>query len=158
MSDLDLGGVCPPTPECVDVCPATPDVLELKSPSPPQQQPQQEANPNAERASSPPPNCAICLGTCENKCFTDSCLHQFCFSCLLQWSKVSSRRFPMFFTLIDYYLVTLQYKAECPLCKQAFKSIIHNVKSEFQYEEYMVQQPCEYYNLILSEPSRYRYR
>lgn len=38
---------------------------------------------------SPPPNCAICLGTCRNKSFTDSCLHQFCFKCLLTWSKVS---------------------------------------------------------------------
>lgn len=38
---------------------------------------------------SPPPNCAICLGRCKNKCFTDSCLHQFCFKCLCEWSKVS---------------------------------------------------------------------
>lgn len=38
---------------------------------------------------SPPPKCAICLGTCRNKSFTDSCLHQFCFKCLLTWSKVS---------------------------------------------------------------------
>ncbi|CAB3241048.1 unnamed protein product [Arctia plantaginis] len=70
-------------------------------------------------AGSPPPNCAICLGTCRNKSFTDSCLHQFCFSCLLTWSKV---------------------KAECPLCKQAFRSIIHNVRSNHQYEEYLVVQ------------------
>ncbi|KAM3967627.1 topoisomerase I-interacting protein [Aphomia sociella] len=68
---------------------------------------------------SPPPNCAICLGTCKNKSFTDSCLHQFCFKCLLTWSKV---------------------KAVCPLCKQNFKSIIHNVRSNHQYEEYMVEQ------------------
>lgn len=40
-------------------------------------------------ASSPPPNCAICLGKINSKCFTDSCMHQFCFSCLLEWSKVS---------------------------------------------------------------------
>lgn len=70
-------------------------------------------------STSPPPNCAICLGTCKNKSFTDSCLHQFCFSCLLTWSKV---------------------KAECPLCKQAFRSIIHNVRSNHQYEEYLVVQ------------------
>ncbi|KAJ0182347.1 hypothetical protein K1T71_001716 [Dendrolimus kikuchii] len=69
--------------------------------------------------SSPPPNCAICLGTCKNKSFTDSCLHQFCFKCLLTWSKV---------------------KAVCPLCKQNFRSIIHNVRSNDQYEEYMVEQ------------------
>lgn len=39
-------------------------------------------------AGSPPPNCAICLGKVNNKCFTDSCMHQFCYRCLLQWSKV----------------------------------------------------------------------
>ena len=72
---------------------------------------------DGERASSPPPNCAICLGRCKNKCFTDSCMHQFCFKCLCEWSKV---------------------KPECPLCKQTFKSIIHNVKSIDQFEEYHV--------------------
>ncbi|TMW42532.1 hypothetical protein DOY81_012386, partial [Sarcophaga bullata] len=75
---------------------------------------------DGERASSPPPNCAICLGRCKNKCFTDSCMHQFCFKCLCEWSKV---------------------KPECPLCKQTFKSIIHNVKSIHQFEEYHVQPP-----------------
>ncbi|XP_026739061.1 E3 ubiquitin-protein ligase Topors isoform X2 [Trichoplusia ni] len=79
-----------------------------------------DSSPCPDRATgSPPPNCAICLGTCKNKSFTDSCLHQFCFSCLLTWSKV---------------------KAECPLCKQAFRSIIHNVRSNHQYEEYLVVQ------------------
>ncbi|KAM7342173.1 topoisomerase I-interacting protein isoform 2-T2 [Cochliomyia hominivorax] len=78
------------------------------------------AKQEGERAASPPPNCAICLGRCKNKCFTDSCKHQFCFKCLCEWSKV---------------------KPECPLCKQTFKSIIHNVKSKDQFEEYHVQPP-----------------
>lgn len=51
---------------------------------------QTETSDSDDRGSSrsPPPNCAICLGKCENKCFTDSCLHQFCFACLMEWSKV----------------------------------------------------------------------
>ncbi|VEN46312.1 unnamed protein product [Callosobruchus maculatus] len=68
--------------------------------------------------SSPPPNCAICLGSFSNKCFSDSCMHQFCFKCLLEWSKI---------------------KAECPLCKQPFKRIIHNVKSNEEYDEHVVE-------------------
>lgn len=68
-------------------------------------------------AASSPPNCSICLGKLVNKCFTDSCLHQFCFTCLLQWSKI---------------------KTECPLCKQTFKSIIHNVRSLHEYDQYLV--------------------
>ncbi|GJQ66677.1 hypothetical protein Trydic_g4641 [Trypoxylus dichotomus] len=72
----------------------------------------------ATSSNSPPPNCAICLGTCTNKCFSDSCMHQFCFTCLLEWSKV---------------------KPECPLCKQPFTSIIHNVKSNNEYDEHIVE-------------------
>lgn len=68
-------------------------------------------------ATSPPPNCSICLGKLVNTSFTDSCLHQFCFTCLLQWSKI---------------------KTECPLCKQTFKSIINNVRSEEDYDQYHV--------------------
>lgn len=52
------------------------------------------------RSGSPPPNCAICLGTCKNKSFTDSCLHQFCFTCLLTWSKVSLTNRQLFFRKI----------------------------------------------------------
>ncbi|KAH8252444.1 hypothetical protein KR032_000006 [Drosophila birchii] len=68
--------------------------------------------------SSPPPNCAICLSRCHRKCFTDSCMHQFCFKCLCEWSKI---------------------KAECPLCKQRFKTIIHNVRTLDDYDRYPVQ-------------------
>lgn len=71
-------------------------------------------------SASTPPNCAICLGSCTNKCFSDSCMHQFCFQCLLEWSRI---------------------KAECPLCKQPFKSIIHNVKSNEEYDEHVVETP-----------------
>lgn len=70
-----------------------------------------------DEANSPPPNCSICLGKLINTSFTDSCLHQFCFTCLLQWSRI---------------------KTECPLCKQTFKSIIHNVRSEEDYDQYHV--------------------
>lgn len=33
-----------------------------------------------------------------------------------------------------------QIKPECPLCKQTFKSIIHNVTSMDSYDEYKVDQ------------------
>ncbi|EDV55161.2 uncharacterized protein Dere_GG21938 [Drosophila erecta] len=76
-----------------------------------------EENGSAER-SSPPPNCAICLSRCRRKCFTDSCMHQFCFKCLCEWSKI---------------------KPECPLCKQPFRTIIHNVRTLDDYDRYPVQ-------------------
>lgn len=57
--------------------------------------------------------CSICLQKIENKVFVDQCLHMFCKKCLLKWVKV---------------------KPECPLCKQGITKILHNVKSECDYD------------------------
>lgn len=46
------------------------------------------AQSKTERPRSPEPSCAICLGQIENMSYTDSCFHKFCFTCLLEWSKV----------------------------------------------------------------------
>ncbi|XP_057373350.1 uncharacterized protein LOC130694295 [Daphnia carinata] len=62
--------------------------------------------------------CAICLGVPDNKSFASNCLHEFCFICLLEWSKI---------------------KAECPLCMQPLCSIIHNVKFDHEYDELEIQ-------------------
>ena len=84
-------------------------------------------------SSSPNNNCSICLGQLENKSFTDSCFHTFCFVCLLEWSKV---------------------KAVCPLCKQPFKSIIHNVRSIEDYDQYYLRAD----ELTSDATRRFRYR
>uniref|UniRef100_A0A670ZH07 RING-type E3 ubiquitin transferase n=1 Tax=Pseudonaja textilis TaxID=8673 RepID=A0A670ZH07_PSETE len=42
----------------------------------------------------------------ENVAYLDRCWHRFCFRCVLEWSK---------------------NKAECPLCKQPFHSIVHSL-------------------------------
>lgn len=77
---------CPPTPLHVlsgrdsksplQVAISSPESDRMKSPS--------------DRLS-PDSRCVICLGRLMNKSFTDSCLHQFCFQCLLQWSKVCNQ-------------------------------------------------------------------
>ncbi|XP_046356991.2 serine-rich adhesin for platelets-like [Haliotis rufescens] len=89
--------------------------------------------------SSPDPNCAICLSKLENKSFTDSCFHMFCFVCLLEWSKI---------------------KAECPLCKQPFKSIIHNVRSYDDYDQYHLEVDAVGNQFSFGSPNgrRFRYR
>ncbi|KAG4073475.1 hypothetical protein HA402_000699 [Bradysia odoriphaga] len=116
----------PPTPEHVNNCPTPPINTKSRIRDFIQKQlmtdvaisdNEIDGEENQRESGSPPPNCSICLGQINSKCFTDSCLHTFCFSCLLEWSKI---------------------KAECPLCKQGFKSIIHNVKSMDKYEEYKV--------------------
>lgn len=145
MSETAVIAECPPTPETVELCPATPperpssaNSLPLVTPVSP------DHNSDSERSGSPI-NCSICLGRCCNKCFTDACMHYFCFSCLVEWSKI---------------------KAECPLCKKAFRSIIHNVKSENNYDEYLVQNQAaraqypydDEINIFLQDSRRFRYR
>lgn len=99
----------------------------------------QSHTPPPRSSSSPPPSCAICLGAFVNKCMPDICLHQFCFNCLLQWSKV---------------------KAVCPLCKRAFVSIIHNVRSNYEYDEHIIERPQEpeYYLPNAPQPRHFQFR
>ena len=69
-------------------------------------------------ASPKPEDCSICLDVKKEKAFTDSCFHSFCFKCLVEWSAV---------------------KSVCPLCKQPFSTIIHNVKAHDDYEQFYVE-------------------
>ncbi|XP_065296453.1 E3 ubiquitin-protein ligase Topors-like isoform X2 [Dermacentor albipictus] len=94
--------------------------------------------PSSRNTSSPEDSCAICLGAPENKSFTDSCFHQFCFACLAEWAKV---------------------KAECPLCKQRFKSIIHSVRSLEDYDQYFVSdlQRAPAYSMQVVYERRFRF-
>lgn len=89
------------------------------------------------RPASPEPNCSICLGDLQNKSFTDSCFHMFCFVCLKEWSKV---------------------KAECPLCKQKFQNIIYNVKSYDKYDRYNIAEEEATRNQWDRDGTRFRYR
>ena len=68
---------------------------------------------------SPEARCSVCLGHIENKSFSNTCFHTFCYICILEWSKV---------------------KAVCPLCKQPFTCIIHNVRSNDDYDQHVVKQ------------------
>jgi len=45
--------------------------------------------PTAERPLTPDSRCSICFDDVTNKCYTNACLHLFCFECLQRWSDVS---------------------------------------------------------------------
>lgn len=64
---------------------------------------------------SPDRNCSICLARFNNKAFTDSCFHAFCFTCIHEWANI---------------------KLECPLCKRPFKTIIYDVKSYNDFKQF----------------------
>ncbi|KAF9200388.1 hypothetical protein BGZ49_009391 [Haplosporangium sp. Z 27] len=56
--------------------------------------------------------CVICLNSCEDRTVLETCRHEFCFHCILQWSMVSH---------------------SCPLCVQIFESCIHNIQDDEHY-------------------------
>ncbi|XP_061474805.1 E3 ubiquitin-protein ligase Topors-like [Rhineura floridana] len=61
--------------------------------------------------------CPICLERITNVAFLNPCFHRFCFVCILEWSE---------------------RKAECPLCKQHFNSFFHTIRSDTDFEEYII--------------------
>uniref|UniRef100_A0A3B5B0D6 E3 ubiquitin-protein ligase Topors n=1 Tax=Stegastes partitus TaxID=144197 RepID=A0A3B5B0D6_9TELE len=75
---------------------------------------------NASKATtaSPDSKCPICLDRFNNLAYLDRCLHRFCFPCIQEWSH---------------------NKAECPLCKQPFASILHSVRAEDDFKEYTLR-------------------
>ncbi|XP_077201383.1 E3 ubiquitin-protein ligase Topors isoform X2 [Paroedura picta] len=85
---------------------------------------------------SPDSKCPICLDRFENVAYLNRCHHRFCFRCVQEWSK---------------------NKAECPLCKQPFRSIIHSMRSDNDFQEYVVRPPE---NGSFASPGgrRFRYR
>lgn len=115
---------CPPTPEILlaSLTPPSTSLLDMLDSSSSAEELDNCSGevgdgPTESGRNSPPPKCAICLGKCRQKCYTDSCRHQFCYRCLLEWSKI---------------------KAECPLCKQVFQSIIYNKKTYDRYQEHSI--------------------
>lgn len=62
--------------------------------------------------------CPICLERIRNVAFLNPCFHRFCFACILEWSD---------------------RKAECPLCKQRFHSFFHTIRSDTDFEEYIIR-------------------
>ena len=109
----------------VDDCPPTPEHIAPGSKTPPPHRHRQHKKGSKRRSksldgrSSPDSEatCPICLGDMDNKSMTDTCLQKFCFTCLLEWSKV---------------------RAVCPLCKGQFTAIIHNVRSDEEYDKYQL--------------------
>nr|XP_056704939.1 E3 ubiquitin-protein ligase Topors [Euleptes europaea] len=85
---------------------------------------------------SPDSKCPICLDNFENVAYLNRCYHRFCFRCVQEWSK---------------------NKAECPLCKQPFHSIIHSMRSDDDFKEYIVR-PSGNGSFGNPDGRRFRYR
>ncbi|KAK7910044.1 hypothetical protein WMY93_014728 [Mugilogobius chulae] len=71
---------------------------------------------------SPDSKCPICLDRFNNLAYLDRCMHRFCFMCIQEWSH---------------------NKAECPLCKQPFTSILHSVRGQNDFKKYTLRRSPE---------------
>ncbi|XP_053788666.1 E3 ubiquitin-protein ligase Topors-like isoform X2 [Vidua chalybeata] len=85
--------------------------------------------------------CSICLGAVDNAAHVDTCLHTFCFACIRQWAAV---------------------RAACPLCRQRFGRILHTVRADDDYQEYVLgppgcQQSAAAAQSVLGTSPRWRY-
>uniref|UniRef100_A0A8C8B4I5 E3 ubiquitin-protein ligase Topors n=1 Tax=Otus sunia TaxID=257818 RepID=A0A8C8B4I5_9STRI len=61
--------------------------------------------------------CPICLKGMFNAAYINTCFHTFCFGCIRRWAAMT---------------------AVCPLCRQPFSRILHTVRADDNYQEYMV--------------------
>ncbi|XP_054159834.1 putative uncharacterized protein DDB_G0286901 [Oppia nitens] len=61
-----------------------------------------------------PLQCPVCHNHIDNRSLTDTCLHEFCYNCLLEASHTNNR---------------------CPVCRQEYNNIIHNIQSENHFQQ-----------------------
>ncbi|XP_078070163.1 E3 ubiquitin-protein ligase Topors-like isoform X1 [Mustelus asterias] len=100
-------------------------------------EPESSKIPHGVRAdASPDAKCPICLDRFDNMSYIDRCFHKFCFRCIQEWSR---------------------NKAECPLCKQPFNSIFHSVRTENDFQEYVLK-ATENGSFASPGGQRFRYR
>ncbi|KAJ6918290.1 E3 ubiquitin-protein ligase Topors-like isoform X3 [Populus alba x Populus x berolinensis] len=86
---------------------------------------QQDSNSNKENqscSSSDSNPCPICLAPFLQESYLDTCFHKFCYKCILQWTKVVSRKESR-----------RPSSVKCPLCKTDNFSLIYGYDgSSFQ--------------------------
>ncbi|RWS14028.1 E3 ubiquitin-protein ligase Topors-like protein, partial [Dinothrombium tinctorium] len=62
--------------------------------------------------------CSICLTQINDRAVTDPCHHEFCLACIRQW---------------------MQRNNHCPICREICNSILHNIRSETEFERIPVE-------------------
>lgn len=73
--------------------------------------------------------CSICFENFEDRAAVETCLHNFCFKCIVDWAKV---------------------RKLCPICNGPINLIYHNVQEDLTFEEYDVTKTEElvYYCML----------
>ncbi|XP_008454833.2 uncharacterized protein LOC103495144 [Cucumis melo] len=87
--------------------------------------------------------CPICLGPINQSSYLDKCFHNFCYNCIVQWTKVVSGKRSCRLSSI-----------KCPLCKTKSSSIIHGLDGHHFQRHYV--NPDFQDSFILSKAHKYR--
>ncbi|KAJ9131491.1 hypothetical protein P3X46_035147 [Hevea brasiliensis] len=89
---------------------------------------QDEAKSNENHSSSSRDSnpCPICLGPFLQESYLDSCLHKFCYSCILHWTKVVAGKHSH-----------APCSVKCPLCKLGILSNIVNALRYWKSRKYL---------------------
>ncbi|XP_057425160.1 uncharacterized protein LOC130718569 isoform X1 [Lotus japonicus] len=87
--------------------------------------------------------CPICLGPFLQLSYLDKCFHEFCFNCILRWSKVAAGKHH-----------SPPSSVKCPLCKTENVSIIYGVDGSCFQRHYLNTDVED--SFVLSRAHRYR--
>lgn len=68
------------------------------------------------------PDCPVCLSRVQERAYTDSCLHEFCYGCIHEWSRTHNK---------------------CPVCRTVYTRILHNIRSKDDYDMEAVDAPLD---------------
>ncbi|XP_053213265.1 uncharacterized protein LOC128396670 [Panonychus citri] len=66
--------------------------------------------------------CTICLNPIRDLSFADCCLHPFCRSCIIEWSKRSNN---------------------CPVCRTTFNNVLTNIQPDSNHDSIPIEPPPE---------------
>ncbi|KAL5566109.1 hypothetical protein UlMin_029273 [Ulmus minor] len=87
--------------------------------------------------------CPICLRPISQESYLNKCFHKFCYSCIIQWTKVVAGK-------NSSKLSSLK----CPLCKVENFSIIHGFDGN-SFQQYYINQDLEI-GFVLSKAHKFR--
>ena len=65
--------------------------------------------------------CPICLGDIKKAACVAFCMHCFCFACIQRWARA---------------------RHVCPVCRQPLEQLLHSVRGDDNYEEYVLGLPA----------------
>ncbi|KAK4815980.1 hypothetical protein QYF61_010848 [Mycteria americana] len=77
--------------------------------------------------------CPICLGGIKNAAYVAFCMHRFCFACIRRWARG---------------------RHVCPVCRQPFEQLLHSVRGDDDYKEYLVNLPARLRRRMAMERAR----